>query len=276
MTIVCGMRRTPRLLISSVAVVGFLAASCGSDSDSVSTTAAAVTTGIAEPAVSGDVTVFAASSLTEAFTEIGDAFTAANPDAKVVFNFAGSGDLVTQIGQGAPADVFVPADDANMTKLIDAGENVGEPISIARNSMEIIVEKGNPRAITSVADLAQDGLIVVLCADTVPCGKNAAKVLANAGVTVTPASLEDKVKGVVTKVTTGEADAGIVFVTDVNSAGGDAEGVAIPDDVNVISNYPIVITKEAPNAEAGQAFIDFVASPAGKAILATYGFLAPL
>ena len=261
-----GMRRTPRLLVSSVALFGFLAASCGSDADSAS---------ITTTAVSGDVTVFAASSLTEAFTEIGDAFAAANPDAKVVFNFAGSGDLVTQIGQGAPADVFVSADDANMTKLTDAGENVGEPISIAQNTMEIIVEHGNPKAITSVADLARDGLIVVLCADTVPCGKNAAKVLANAGVSVSPASLEDKVKGVVTKVTTGEADAGIVFVTDVDSAGGKAEGVTIPDDINVISNDPIVITKQAPNAEAGQAFIDFVASPAGQAILATYGFLPP-
>ena len=126
-----------------------------------------------------------------------------------------------------------------------------------------------------MADLARDGLIVVLCADTVPCGKNAAKVLANAGVSVSPASLEDKVKGVVTKVTTGEADAGIVFVTDVDSAGGKAEGVTIPDDINVISNNPIVITKQATNAEAGQAFIDFVASPAGQAILATYGFLPP-
>jgi len=289
------MPRTSRLLIAPIAVLGFIGASCASDdggsaatipktavaSPSTSSIAnAATTTAGTEPpttvpAVAGDVVVFAASSLTEAFTEMGDAFKAKNPDAHVTFNFAGSGDLVTQITQGAPADVFVSADDANMTKLTDAGENAGEPVSIAKNTFEIIVEKGNPKAIKGVADLANPDLIVVLCADTVPCGKGAAKVLQNAGVTVTPKSFEDKVKGVVTKVTAGEADAGIVFVTDVNAAGADAQGVEIPADVNVISNYPIVVTKAAPNAPAAQAFVDFVASDAGQAILAKYGFLAP-
>jgi molybdate transport system substrate-binding protein len=268
MTIVNRMRSTPRLLVSSIALLSFIGASCGDDdSDSAATKAVAT--------ASGDVVVFAASSLTEAFTEMGQAFKAENPDATVTFTFAGSGDLVTQITEGAPADVFVSADDSNMKKLTDAAENAGEPVSIARNTMEILVEKGNPKAIAGVADLANPDLIVVLCADTVPCGKNAAAVLANAAVTVTPASFEDKVKGVVTKVTAGEADAGIVFVTDVNSAGDAGEGVEIPDDINVISNYPIVVTKEATNPEAAQAFIEFVASDAGQAILAKYGFLAP-
>jgi molybdate transport system substrate-binding protein len=293
------MRTTSRLLISSVVVLGFVGASCGSDSKSAATTIAvaaptdaptttatpateapttvaateAPTTTVA--AATGDVVVFAASSLTEAFTEMGTAFKVDNPDANVTFNFAGSGDLVTQISQGAPADVFVSADDTNMKKLTDATENAGDPVAIARNSMEILVEKGNPKAIATVADLAKPDTIVVLCAESVPCGKNAAAVLANADVAVTPASLEDKVKGVVTKISAGEADAGIVFVTDVNSAGDGAEGVKIPDDINVISNYPIVVTKEAPNPEAAQAFIDFVASDAGQAILAKYGFLAP-
>ena len=296
------MRTTLRLLISSVVVLGFVGASCGSDSKSAGTTLAvtaatdAPTTSLAPTTVaasevpstvatteapttiaaaSGDVVVFAASSLTEAFTEMGKTFKAGNPGANVTFNFAGSGDLVTQISQGAPADVFVSADDTNMKKLTDATENAGDPVAIARNTMEILVEKGNPEAIATVADLAKPGTIVVLCAATVPCGKNAAAVLAKAGVTVTPASLEDKVKGVVTKVSLGEANAGIVFVTDVNSAGAGAEGVKIPDDINVISNYPIVVTKEATNPEAAQAFIDFVASDAGQAILAKYGFLAP-
>jgi molybdate transport system substrate-binding protein len=227
------------------------------------------------PTASGDVVVFAASSLTEAFNEMGSAFMTENPDANVTFSFAGSGDLVTQITQGAPADVFVSADDSNMKKLTDAGENVGDPVSIAKNTMEIIVEKGNPKGITGVADLAKADLIVVLCADTVPCGKNAAAVLKNAAVTAAPKSFEDKVKGVVTKVAAGEADAGIVFVTDVNAAKDTAEGVAIPADINVISNYPMVVTKEATNPSAAQAFIDFVASDASQAILAKYGFLAP-
>ncbi len=224
---------------------------------------------------SGEIVVFAASSLTEAFTEMADAFTAANPDAHVTFNFAGSSDLVTQINEGARADVFISADDTNMQKLVDAGENATEPVVVARNTFEIIVEPGNPKGVASLDDLAGSDLIVVLCADTVPCGKGAAKVLANAGVTIRPASFEDKVKSVVTKVTTGEADAGIVFVTDVRAAGDTAEGVEIPADVNVISNYPIAITKAAANAEVAQAFIDFVASEAGQAILAKYGFLAP-
>ncbi len=256
-------------LLSSLIVSLVALSACGH------TTATTDTAGTRLPSVSGEVVVFAASSLTEAFAEMADAFSAANPDAHVTFNFAGSGDLVTQITEGAPADVFVSADDANMLKLVDAGENAADPVVIARNTFQIIVGPGNPKGITGLADLADGDLIVVLCADTVPCGKGAAKVLANAGVTMTPASLEDKVKSVVTKVTAGEADAGIVFVTDVIAAGDAALGVDIPTDVNVISNYPVVLTKEATNAEAAQAFVDFVASEAGQAILAKYGFLAP-
>ncbi len=260
--------RAARLVIAGSVLFGLIGTSCGDNNAS----SLSVLPG---GAVSGDIVVFAASSLTEAFTEMAEAFSAQNPGATVVFNFAGSSDLVTQISEGAPADVFVSADDSNMTKLTDAHENAGEPMSIAKNTFAIIVEKGNPKGITGVADLANSDLIVVLCADTVPCGKGAKKVLENAAVTLTPASFEDKVKGVVTKVTTGEADAGIVFVTDVSAAGNDAEGVAIPADINVISNYPIVITKEATNPSAAQAFIDFVASDAGLAILSKYGFLAP-
>ena len=225
---------------------------------------------------SGDaVVVFAASSLTEAFTEMGEAFSATDAGTRVTFNFAGSGDLVTQLVEGAPADVFVSADDSNMTRLADAGLQGGAPAVIARNTFQIIVEPGNPKGITGLSDLSDTGLIVVLCADTVPCGKGAAAILEQAGVTVTPKSLEDKVKGVVTKVTTGEADAGIVYVTDVQAAGASADGIDIAADVNVTNNYPIVVTEGAPNPEAAQAFVDFAASDAGQAILAKYGFLTP-
>ncbi len=203
------------------------------------------------------------------------AFKVDNPDANLTFNFAGSADLVTQITQGAPADIFVSADDSNMKKLTNAGENIGDPVSIAKNTMEIIVEKGNPKSVAGVADLAKPDLIVVLCADTVPCGKSAATVLANAAVTVTPKSLEDKVKGVVTKVSAGEADAGIVYVTDVQAASETAAGVEIPADVNVINNYPMVLTRESPNPDAAKAFMAFVVSDGGTAILAKYGFSAP-
>jgi len=248
--------------LTSVSAVG-----CGDDSSSSASTDGA--------AVSGEVVVFAASSLTDAFTAVGEAFTARYPTVEVTFNFAGSGELVTQISQGAPADVFASADDSNMTKLIDAGENNGDAVVIAKNTFQIIVEPGNPKGIVDLADLADPDLIVVLCAGTVPCGKAAATVLENAGVSVTAKSLEDKVKSVVTKVTVGEADAGIVFVTDVIAAGDAADGVEIPSDVNVVSNYPIVVTRAAPNATAAQVFIDFVASDQGQAILAKYGFLAP-
>jgi molybdate transport system substrate-binding protein len=255
--------RTKRLfLVSFVAILGPLVASCGGASDG----------GVKG---SGGIVVFAASSLTEAFTDVATAFNVVNPDVKVTFNFAGSGDLVTQISQGAPADVFVSADDTNMKKLADAGEVAGDPVAIAKNTFEIIVENGNPQGIAAVADLANSELVVVLCAETVPCGNGAAKILTNSNVTVTPKSLEDKVKGVVAKVTAGEADAGIVFVTDVKAAGDRAAGVEIPVAVNVVTNYPMVITKQAANTALAQRFIDFVRGSQGQAILAKYGFLAP-
>lgn len=240
-------------------MLGFLGASCGSD----------------DAAAPGDVTVFAAASLTAAFTEIGDAFMVEHPDATVTFNFAASSELVTQIGEGAPADVFASADLNNMTKLADAGNNGSKPVVFATNLAEIIVAPGNPKGITGVADLANEDLIVVLCAPDVPCGTYATTILENAGVTVTPKSLEENVKAVVSKVTLGEADAGIVYATDVTAAGDDAAGVKIPADVNVVAEYPIALTKDAPNAEGAQAFIAFVTGEQGQSILASYGFLAP-
>lgn len=227
------------------------------------------------PTVSGQVTVFAAASLTAAFTELGEAFMAEYSDATVTFNFAGSSELVTQINEGAPADVFASADLSNMSTLTDAGNNGSEPVQFATNLAAIIVAPGNPLGITSVADLANDDVVVVVCAPEVPCGKYAATIFENAGVTVTAKSLEENVKAVVTKVTLGEADAGIVYATDVIAAGDDAEGVAIPADINVVAQYPIAVTKEAPSPVAAQAFVDFVMSEQGQQILASYGFTAP-
>lgn len=262
------MRGTSRVLISTVVVLGFLGASCGDDdaADSADPTTATV---------AGDVTVFAAASLTDAFTEIGEAFKAEYPDATVTFNFAASSELVTQINEGAPADVFASADQNNMTKLTDAGNNGAEPAVFATNTLEIIVGPGNPQGITGVADLGNPDIIFVTCAPEVPIGAYTEEVLANAGVTVTPASLEENVKGIVTKVTLGEADAGIVYKTDVTAAGDQAEGVEIPPDLNIVAEYPLVLTKGAPNAEASQVFVDFVLGEQGQTILASYGFTAP-
>ena len=240
--------------------MALLSASCGSGADD---------------ARGDDVTVFAAASLTAAFTEIGEAFIVDNPGAEVTFNFAGSSALVAQITEGAPVDVFASADLANMAKLTEAGLEVAAPVVFAANLAEIIVESGNPQGITGVADLADPDLVVVQCAPLVPCGAYAEQIFANAEVTVTPSSFEENVKAVVTKVTLGEADAGIVYRTEVIAAGDDAVGVTIPADVNVIAEYPIVALADAPNPDGGREFIDFVLGPAGQQILASYGFVSP-
>ncbi len=263
------MTSTSRFLCAGIAVLGLTLGACGGDDDSSST----------DPpggaGVSGDLTVFAAASLTESFTEIGEAFTAANPDAKAEFSFAASSELAAQIGEGAPADVFASADLNNMDKVTEAGDNASDPVVFATNRAQIIVAPGNPKGITSVADLANPDLIVISCAPEVPCGRYAQQVFDLAGVTVTPKSLEENVRAVVSKVTLGEADAGIVYVTDVLNAGDEADGVEIPEQHNVVAEYPIVVTAAHANQEAAQAFVDYVMSDAGQEILASYGFLSP-
>jgi molybdate transport system substrate-binding protein len=219
------------------------------------------------------ITVFAASSVAELFGQMGVAFQAEQPGAAVSFAFGGSSDLAGQILQGAPVDVFASADQANMAKLVDGGQASGTPVVFAKNTMAIIVAPGNPKGITTLADLSNPDLVVVLGAPEVPAGQYAATVLENAGVAVTPKSFESSVQAVVTKVTAGEADAGIVFATDVKAAGSNAAGVEIPADVNVIAEYPIVMTTSSTNQSLATAFINFVMSPAGQKILADAGFL---
>ena len=239
--------------------MALLAASCGYD----------------DSAPGADVTVFAAASLTAAFSELGDAFMADHPEAEVRFNFAGSSELVAQIRDGAPADVFASADQANMETLIEAELGSAYPVVFATNAVEFIVEAGNPEGIRSVGDLADDNLVVVQCALEVPCGAYAAEVLASARVNVAPKSFEANVNAVVTKVTLGEADAGIVYRTDVLAAVDQVEGVAIPSDINVVAEYPIAVTATASNPVGAGRFIEFVLSGAGQDILSSYGFGAP-
>ena len=303
------MRATSRLLVSGLTVLGLVAASCGDDDDNTAattaapTTASAVTTTAAPTTatasttaratttaapttttestttaagkVTGHVQVLAAASLTAAFNEIGTAFAAANPGASATFSYAGSNDLAAQIQQGAPADVFASADQANMKKVTDAGDNVGEPEIFATNLLKIIVQPSNPKGITGVADLANPDLTVITCDPAVPCGTYAQQVFIAAGVSVTPKSLEETVNAVVTKTTAGEGDAGIVYATDVLAAGDKAAGVEIPRDINVVANYPIVTVKQSTNQATAEAFIDFVLSDAGQQILAKYGFTGP-
>jgi molybdate transport system substrate-binding protein len=218
-----------------------------------------------------EIKVFAAASLTAAFTELGRRYTAAQ-GTKVTFNFAGSQALATQIGQGAPADVFASADLDNMAKVKDL---VATPQSFASNRLAIVVEQGNPRGIRTLDDLAGGDVKVVLAAREVPAGRYAKQVLDRAGVKVTPVSQEDNVKAVVAKVSLGEADAGIVYATDVAAGGARVEGVDIPREQNVVATYPIATVKAGKAQDAAQAFMDLVLSGQGQEVLHRYGFLPP-
>jgi molybdate transport system substrate-binding protein len=218
------------------------------------------------------ITVFAAASLTGAFEELGQRFTAANGGTEVTFNFTGSQALATQIRQGAPADVFASADLANMDKVKDL---VATPQNFAGNLLQIVVEQGNPRGIEALDDLAAGDLKVVLAAEEVPAGRYARQVLDRAGVDVAPVSLEDNVKAVVTKVSLGEADAGIVYVTDVTAGGDKVEGVDIPVGQNVAATYPIATVKASKVQDQAQAFVDLVRSAEGQRVLERYRFLPP-
>lgn len=256
-----------RYRVSLLIVLAFLLGACGSSGS----TAAASPSGTP---LSGPISVFAAASLTDFFRALGLSFQTANPAVVAEFNFAGTPTLVTQIEQGARADVFASADTTNMDKLTADGFTTGTSQVFARNQLEIVVGPGNPKAITSLADLAKPGVIYISEAATVPAGKYSLQALKKAGVTVTPKSLETDVKSVVSKVELGEADAGIVYTTDVKAAGSRVTGVPIPDSFNVIASYPLVAVKGTKNADAANAFIAYVLSPAGQAKLQSFGFLA--
>jgi molybdate transport system substrate-binding protein len=219
-----------------------------------------------------EIKVFAAASLTAAFNELGPRFTAANGGTRVTFNFAGSQALATQVRQGAPADVFAAADTANMDKVKDL---VGDPRVFASNLLQIVVEQGNPRGVKGLEDLARPDLKVVLAAPDVPVGKYGQQALDQAGVAVKPVSQEDNVKAVVTKVSLGEADAGIVYVTDVTAGGDRVEGVDIPAEQNVVATYPIATVKASTAQDRAQAFVDLVRSAEGQQVLGRYGFRPP-
>ena len=218
----------------------------------------------------GKVTVFAASSLKPAFDKIG-ARLQASTGIVTTFSYAGTQTLTTSITQGAPADVFASADVAHMTTLQTASLLSGQSKIFAHNKLEIAVVKGNPKAIHSLADLARPELVIVLADPSVPAGKYAAQALKNAGVTVHPASLEQQVTGVLSKVALGEADAGIVYVSDIVTSG-QVEGVTIPDAQNVVADYPIAILSSTQNRAEAESFVNLVTSAEGQAILKASGF----
>jgi molybdate transport system substrate-binding protein len=220
----------------------------------------------------GTLTVFAAASLTSGFTELAEVFEAQHPGTDVTVSFAGSSDLATQISQGAPADVFASADTRNMAKLGGAGLLQGEPRTFATNTLAIAVPPDNPAGIGSFADLARAGTRLVTCARQVPCGAAAATLAEQHGTTLKPVSEENSVTDVLGKVISGEADAGLVYVTDVRSAGDRVESVPFPEAAGAVNSYPIAVLAGSRNTTAAGAFLDLVASPEGQQVLAQAGF----
>ncbi|HEY5857984.1 MAG TPA: molybdate ABC transporter substrate-binding protein [Aldersonia sp.] len=251
----------------------FAAGCSSSDSGSESTTTAAAATS-AGGEVTGEITVFAAASLNSTFTELGKSFESAHPDTAVTFNFAGSSDLVTQLEQGAPGDVFASANTANMDKAVDSELVAGEPVDFASNVLTIVTAPGNPKGITGFADLAAPGTTVVVCAEQVPCGAATKTVEENTGVTLTPVSEESSVTDVLGKVTSGQADAGVVYVTDAKGAGDAVTEVTFPESAEAVNVYPIAVLEESKNPATAQAFVDLVTGPEGQEVLSEAGFAA--
>jgi len=284
------MRRLGAFLLL-LATAAMLAA-CGGDSGGSSTSGTGASSG-----ASSKLTVFAAASLTDPFTTIGKQFEAANPGVKVTFNFAGSNTLVTQISQGAPADVFASADTQNMGKLVSQSL-VDTPTPFIKNTLTVAIPAANPGKIENLKDLANDGVKIAAGAEDVPIGTYTSQVLAKMGesstygpdyekavkanivsqetsVSVTPVTKETDVKAALTKVKLGEVDAALVYRTDARSAAADVDGIEFPESASAINDYPIVVLKNAANKAGAEAFVAWVRSAKGQAVLAGVGFQAP-
>ncbi|WP_062289030.1 molybdate ABC transporter substrate-binding protein [Demequina phytophila] len=216
--------------------------------------------------------VLAAASLTDVLDEVATGFEAEHPGVDVVGNYAGSTDLAAQLLEGAPADVFVSADEATMDKVASLIE--GAPTVVATNTLTIVVPEGNPAGVTGLADLADDALVTVVCAPQVPCGAATAAVAEDAGVALSPASEEQNVTDVLGKVSAGQADAGIVYVTDVARATG-VEAVPIAGADEAVNRYPAAVLSGAAQPALAEEFVDYLGGPEAQALLAAAGFGAP-
>jgi len=248
--------RTARLIVTTC-VLGMVIACSGSS-------------------VNGELLVSAAASLTDAFGEVESAFEEENRDVDVVLNLGSSTALREQILEGAPADVFASANTSNMDQVVEAGEAAGEPEIFVTNRLQIAVPAGNPGGVSGLEDFAREELLIGLCGENVPCGDFGRQALENAGVTPSLDTNEPDVRALLTKIENDELDAGIVYVTDVlSSPPGEVEGIDIPTEVNVVAEYPIAVLASAPNPDAAAAWIEFVLSEGGQAILTSYGFTSP-
>ncbi len=256
------MRGRPTALALGCAAACAVLAACGGPSSA------------ARPGLGGEITVLAAASLTDAFTTLGTQFEQAHPGTTVTFSFGASSALATQIGQGAPVDVFASASQQDMDAVI-AARAAASSTAFARNVMQIAVPKANPAKVTRLSDLARPGVKVALCQVEVPCGATTAKVFENAGLTVEPVTEEADVKATLAKVRLGEVDAGVVYVTDVLAAGDDVTGIEIPAGVNASTVYPIAALSASRDASLAQTFVDHVLSAAGAKVLTDAGFQQP-
>jgi molybdate transport system substrate-binding protein len=260
-----------RKLVTLVAgaTAALLLAACGSGTPATGSGGASAS---AAPQAR-DLNVFAASSLTETFDELKTQFETDNPGVTVKYNYGASSDLAQQIVQGAPADVFASASDATMKTVTDAGAAAGAPTVFASNVLAIATPPGNPKGIKSFADLAKPDLKVVVCAPQVPCGAAEQKIEQATGTKLSPVSQEPDVKSTLGKVSSGDADAGLVYVTDVNSAGNSVQGVDFPEAQKAVTNYPIAVMKNAPQADLATKFETLVTGDAGKKALQAVGFV---
>lgn len=249
---------SPLRLLALLALL--LTASCGSGA------------GGEEGAERTTLTVLAAASLTNAAAEITTVYQGEHPDVRLRFSLAGSQELASQVRQGVPADVLVTADAPTMDGL---GDLVGDEVLVASNELSIVVAATNPEGIEALDDLARPDVITVLAAPNVPAGRYARAVLDSAGVQVKARSEEPDVRAVLTRVRLGEADAGIVYVTDIAAGGDEVEAVPIPADVNVVARYPAAVLADTKQAEAAAELVDWLAAPAGLDVLTSFGFQRP-
>ena len=264
-----------RFALTVAALAAVTVAGCSSSPSSApsgSSTSSPVAASSALPA--GTITVFAAASLKETFTQIGKQFETAHPGDTVKFSFGASSTLATQITSGAPADVFASASPKNMQTVVSAGD-ASNPQDFAKNTAEVAVPPSNPAKVTSVNDLAKSSVKVALCQPQVPCGVVAAQVFKNTGITVKPVTLQPDVKSVLTQVELGNVDAGVVYVTDVKAAGTKVTAVPISASDNASTTYPIATISSSKNQSIAQAFVAYVLSPQGQAVLSAAGFQGP-
>ena len=258
---------------AAIALAGAALAGCSSSS-SPSTSASSSTSASAQ-ALSGTITVFAASSLDKVFPALAKTFEKAHPGTNVKFSFAGSDTLAAQITQGAPADVFASASQTTMETVVKAGDATGTPTLFAKNTLEIAVKPGNPKGIETLADLTKPGLKVAECAATVPCGDAAVTALAAAKVKLTPVTYEADVAGALNLVELGEVDAALVYHSSIVGADGKVQGVVFSTASSAVNSYPITVVKGSSNASLAQAFVSFILSSSAEQYLLSQGFQAP-